>query len=153
MFHIVLALGLVIGGILYSIVIQATPKTGMQPHEYYALRQYASIGYILGLMLAYALARAISLKSRVPTKLPAYPLLIIGVWFSVIKIIYETFIEVKIASGYFLGSLPFHDTFGVIIQSLYLNYIPFGTLASALILYALLIIFLESSPRTSIVND
>jgi hypothetical protein len=147
MTHIILALGLVIGGYIHSIVFQLTPKAGMQVHELYLLKQYASIGYIVGLLLAFVLVKAISLKPRLPAKIPGHLLLIIGVWLYMITLIYKTFIQVKLAAGYFIGSLHFHDALGEFIQSLYLHYIPFSTIASALIIYTLLLIFLESRPR------
>jgi hypothetical protein len=141
MIHIILSLGIVIGGILFSIAFTLFQTPGMQASDIFRLQQVAYASYIPALIIAFIVVRAVSLKSRLPEKIPAHIMLIIGVWITLFKIIIAAFVTIKMAIGYFMGMFSFAAEFEVFIQSPYVS-----NIAYALILYGLFVVLLAAKP-------
>jgi len=142
MTHITLAIGIVIGGILYSLAIMVFQHADMQTLDIIRLQQYSYASYILALIVSILVVKLISLKSRLPNKVPMLPILVIGVWMKLFNILIGASFTVKMGLGYLINILPFTEALASIIESPYLNII-----SSALILISLFIIILKSAPN------
>lgn len=142
MIHITLAIGIVIGGILYSLAFKLFQPADMQTLDIIRLQQYSYASYIPALIISILVVKSISLKSRLPKKIPMLPILVIGVWMTLFKIVIGVSFTVKMGLGYLVNILPFTEILVFIIESSYLN-----TISSVLILISLFIIILKSTPN------
>jgi hypothetical protein len=141
MIHIILSLGIIMGGILFSIAFKLFQTPGMQASDIFRLQQFAYASYIPAFIIAFIVVREISLKSRLPEKIPAHIMLIMGVWITIFKILMAASVTVKMAIGYFMGMFPFAAEFEVFIHSSYVS-----SIAHALILYGLFVVLLAARP-------
>ena len=150
MIHITLAIGLVLGSYLFSIIFKVmyTAGTQLQPTDLYSIKQYAYLSYIPAIILASILVKVISLKSRLPVQLPAKKLLIAGVWLSLLQIVYNSFAVVKMGLAHAMAILHEMDIVSLaeILSILIKGSEYLSTISSALIVCALMVIFLETAP-------
>lgn len=157
MIHITLALGVVIGGIFYSIILTLLLKSlsqkGFQASDLQMANQIAASAYILAIALAYFLLRKIALKERLPKKIPAFPLLVIGVWFTLLNVTIHSIPILKAFLAQLVSVFSSIAAFASLEEALDYLSGPISTAVSAFCIVALLIIFLECEPKKAVTED
>lgn len=157
MIHITLALGVVIGGIFYSIILTLLLKSlsqkGFQASDLQMANQIAASAYILAIALAYFLLRKIALKERLPKKIPVLPLLVIGVWVTLLQVTIHSIPILTASLAQLLSILSSLVASPWLEETLDYLFVPISTALSSLCTLALLIIFLECEPKKAITED